>query len=238
VFAVAGLVAVLGGLATAPVHLPGGRVTAATLSAASCPAATHPGSGSTQPYQLSFTGSLSAALRITSTPAGPVNLPTVTGTFCGLLELPLERAVVQPQNLHLSPPQVQVKIARATVPASIATSGQSAGTVNPTPAPNGGLNLTLAVPVAATTGLFGVSCQVPVDLDLSTTNPGGSPLVGPLTHATATVAQSGFTIQPAVSTGASGTCPYYLASQVDQLLGLPNTSTTSTVGLTLDVTIP
>jgi hypothetical protein len=212
------------------------RPEVASLTAQTCPAATHPGNGSTQPYRLAFTGTLAGTLRITKSPAGPITLPQITGTFCGLLELPLERASVAPHDLDLSP--VTVRIARANVPAHIGGDGVTVGLVGTSPAANGGLNLTLAAPVGARTGLFGVSCLLPVNLRLSTTAPGGSPLVGPLTDAQATITQSGFAIGPAVSTGTAGTCPSYLAAQVDHLLDLPNANTTSTVGITLDVTIP
>jgi hypothetical protein len=219
-----------------PAGLPSPRRTGATLAAMTCPAATHPGDGSTEPYQLAFRGTLAGTLSITKSPAGAIRLPQLAGTFCGRLELPLERASVTPRDLGINP--VTVRIARAFVPARIGGDGVTVGSVGTSPAPNGGLNLTLAAPVAVTTGLFGVSCLLPVDVSLSTTAPGGTPLVGPLTDAHATVAESGFAIQPAVSTGREGTCPSYLAAQVDHLLDLPNTNTSSTINVTLDITVP
>jgi hypothetical protein len=214
----------------------GARPTRTSLTAMSCPAATHPGDGSTQPYRLALRGTLAGTLSITKSPAGAITLPQIAGTFCGLLELPLEEASVTPSDLSINP--VTVRIARANVPARIGGAGVTVGSVATSPAPNGGLNLTLAAPVEVTTGLLGVSCLLPVDVSLATTAPGGSPLVGPLTDAHATVAQSGFAIQPAISTGTGGTCPSYLADQVDHLLDLPNASTSSTVSVTLDITIP
>jgi hypothetical protein len=232
------LVVVSAGIATGSVHTGkrNGDPIPAALSAQTCPAATHPGDGSTQPYRLAFTGTLTGTLRINASPVGAITLPPIDGTFCGRLELPIERASVAPRDLHFSP--VTVRIARANVPARIGGEGVTVGSVGVSPAANGGLDLTLAAPVGARTGLFGVSCLLPVDLRLSTTAAGGSPLVGPLTNARATITQTGFTIGRAESTGTAGTCPSYLAARVDRLVGLPNVNTSSTVAITLDVVVP
>jgi hypothetical protein len=234
-----GAVALVTGLllAVGPARSYGGsRPTFSAAPAAACPVATHPPDAAHDPYQVTFSGTLSGALSITASPAGAVNLPSVTGTFCGLLELPLEQADVAPANLSIAP--VEAAIARATVPAAVVGTGQTVGSVSLTPAADNGLNLTLDAPVAARTGLFGVECELPVSLALSTTAPGGSALVGPLDAAHAVVTESGFTIEPAVSTGTSGTCPGYLATQVDGLLGLPNSATTTIQHVDLDIVIP
>jgi len=184
---------------------------------------------------LGFTGTLTGHLSLTDSPVGPITFPPISGTFCGLLQLPSETAVVQPANLGFAP--FDAAFARAMVPAVISAMAPSVGTVAPTVASNGGLNVQLVAPIGARTGLLGVSCQLPVDLKLSTEGAGGQPLTGPLADASATLVSTGFTIGGAQSTGSGGTCPDYLASQVDGLLALPNSHTSTSVRVTLDISL-
>ena len=76
-----------------------------------------------------------------------------------------------------------------------------------------------------------------MDLKLSTEGAGGQPLTGPLADASATLVSTGFTIGGAQSTGSGGTCPDYLARQVDGLLALPNSHTSTSVQVTLDISL-
>lgn len=208
----------------------------AAATSAVCPAPNYPHRGDDRPYLLRFSGRMAGSISILGTPVGTVSLPNLAGSFCGLLSLPAEQATVQPANLAVSP--VKVRIARAIVPSSFAATAASVGTVSTVVAPDGGLNLDLSVPIRADTGLFGVSCLIPTRLDLSTANEGGQSLTGPLAAAHAVATQAGFSLGAAESTGAGGTCPGYLASQVDSLLGLPTDRTSATVDLSLDVQIP
>jgi hypothetical protein len=200
--------------------------------ATNCPRPTWPPN---HPYQLAFSGSLSGHLSLTSTPVGAITFPPITGTFCGLLELPSEAAIVQPANLRFAP--IDVSFARAIVPAAVEATAPSIGTVADHAATGGGLNLQLTAPIAARTGLLGVECLLPVQLTLSTAGPGGEALSGPLSSATATLVASGFAIGSAQSTGAGGTCPGYLAEHVDSLLGLPNSHTSTSVQVRLDISL-
>jgi hypothetical protein len=201
-------------------------------TAAACPKPTFPPH---HPYQLAFSGSLAGHLSLTGSPVGTINFPAINGTFCGLLELPSEEAIVQPVNLTFPP--IDVSFARALVPTAIMATDPSIGTVASQAASNGGLNVQLAAPIAAQTGLLGVQCELPVHLTLSTEGAGGEPLVGPLSDATATLVASGFSIEGAESTGAGGTCPSYLAQRINTLLGLPSSHTTTTVQVTLDISL-
>jgi hypothetical protein len=203
----------------------------ARLTALNCPGANYPHAGDTSPYEIPFTGSLSSTIDITSTPVGAIDLPPVSGTFCGVIQLPQETAVVEPADLSLS--SIQVRIARATVPSTIAATGNAIGQITGQ-APDGGLELTLNVPVAAGTGLFGVDCKLPVELNLTTTATG---LTGPLSDSHLTATETGFAIGSAQSTGASGTCPSYLAQQVDSLISLPNYHTVANANIGLDIDI-
>lgn len=216
--------------ATAGLAEPAARP-ATRLTTSDCPAANYPHTGDSRPYEIPFTGTLSSTIDITSTPVGAVDLPPVTGSFCGTIELPQETAVVRPANLSLS--SIHVRIARATVPSTIEATGNAIGQITGQAA-NGGLELTLAVPVAAGTGLFGVDCKLPVDLHLTTTTDG---LTGPLTDSHLTATETGFAIGSAQSTGASGTCPSYLAAQVDNLISLPNHHTVANASVRLDIDI-
>ncbi len=197
-----------------------------------CPATTFPPG---HLYQLAFTGSLTGHLSLTDSPVGPITFPPISGTFCGLLQLPSETAVVQPANLGFAP--FDAAFARAMVPAVITAMAPSVGTVAHTLAPDDGLNVQLVAPIGARTGLLGVSCQLPVDLRLSTEGAGGQALTGPLRDASATLVSTGFTIGGAQSTGSGGTCPDYLARQVDGLLALPNSHTFTSVHVTLDISL-
>ena len=108
-----------------------------------CPATTFPPG---HLYQLGFTGTLTGHLSLTDSPVGPITFPPISGTFCGLLQLPSETAVVQPANLGFAP--FDASFARAMVPAVISAMAPSVGTVAPTVAPNGGLNVQLVAPTA------------------------------------------------------------------------------------------
>jgi hypothetical protein len=201
------------------------------LTALACPAANYPHAGDSSPYAIPFTGSLSSTIDISSTPVGAIDLPPVSGNFCGTIQLPQETATVEPGNLSLS--SIEVRIARATVPSTIDATGNAIGQITGQ-APDDGLTLTLTVPVAAGTGLFGVDCKLPVELVLTTTLPG---LTGPLTDSHLTATETGFAIGAAQSTGASGTCPSYLAQQVDNLISLPNYHTVASADISLDIDI-
>jgi hypothetical protein len=88
--------------------------------------------------------------------------------------------------------------------------------------------------VATSTGLLGINCEIgPLALTLSTGGPGGVPLSGPLSAATATLVANGFTVPTVAGTGSGGTCPSFVASQVDGLLGLPNNHTALTASVTI-----
>lgn len=226
----------LAGLPTASGLNGSGQAAAATSSAASCPAPNYPHAGDTGPYLLAMSGTGSGSVQITNSPAGPVHLSSVSFKFCGLLELPLNKPIIQPQNITFT--SVTAHISRAVLSQTIAGAAASSGGVLPQTGANNGLNLYLIDPIKAGTSLLGVQCSIPVDVDVSTASPGGVPLTGPLNNASATLSGTGFPVNDTYSTGSGGTCPSYLASQVNQTLGLPNTSTSASVTVHINIQVP
>jgi hypothetical protein len=251
----AGAVLPLASLATSPVSAVGsvaparraGRplasaATAQTLSATlppNCPAATNPPGA---PYGIQFSGLLTSNVTIAQTPLGlPLTVPGVTAAFCGLLQLgfntatntPSEAGVVNPPNLVFQP--ATAFLGAAKIPTVVFAAGPSS-TSTPTlvSAQDPRLNLSLSGSVATDTGLLGISCQIgPLNLTLTTASSGGVPLSGPLSGATATLVANGFSVPPVATTGTSGTCPNFLGSQIDSLLGLPNNHTALTANVTI-----
>ena len=204
-----------------------------------CPAATSPPGA---PYGVQFSGVLTSSVTISQTPLGlPLTLPGVAAAFCGLLQLGFDTAAnaasetgaVAPANLVFSPATAFLGLAK--IPTVVLAAGPSS-TSTPTvvSAQDPRLNLSLSGSVASSTGLLGIGCQIgPLALTLSTGGPGGVPLSGPLTGATATLVAAGFTVPTVAGTGTGGTCPNFVASQVDSLLGLPNHATALTASVTI-----
>lgn len=217
-------------------------VAAQTLSPTlppNCPAATNPPGA---PYGIQFSGLLTSTVSISQTPLGlPLSVPGVAAAFCGLLQLgfdtatnsPSEVGTVTPTNLIFSP--TTALLGAAKIPTTVFASGPSATStptlVSPT---DPRLNLSLSGSVATDTGLLGINCQIgPLNLTLSTAGSGGVALSGPLSGATATLVASGFTVPPVATTGTAGTCPSFLGSQIDSLLGLPNNHTALSAAVTI-----
>jgi hypothetical protein len=149
-----------------------------------------------------------------------------------LINLPSQTAVVQPSNTILTVNGTTATLGQAILPVNVAPDGPTTGGVLPQPAANGGLNLTIQAPVKNTTTQLGVSCDSHLSATLSTTPP-GSPLIGPLSNATATLALS--LAIPPTSTTVTSTCPEFLANQIDPLIGIPLTPTTAIATAARDI---
>jgi hypothetical protein len=200
-----------------------------------CPAATNPPG---QPYGIQFSAILNEPTALSvKTPGGLLlTIPSFSATACGLILLPSQTAVVQPNNVNLTVNGTTATLGQAILPVSVTPGGPTTGGVLPLPAPNGGLNLTIQVPAKNTTSQLGVTCDTIVNATLSTLPP-GSPLVGPLSAATATLTVS--IAIPATSTTVAPACPGFLASQIDGLIGMPLTQTSAIASTVLDIcTIP
>jgi hypothetical protein len=204
-----------------------------------CPAATNPPGA---PYGIQFSGVLTSSVTIAQTPLGfPLNLPDVTASFCGLLQLgfdtatntPTEAGSVSPANLVFSP--ATAFLGAAKIPTIVVASSPSTTSTPTLVSPQDPrLNLSLSGSVASDTGLLGINCEIgPLALTLSTAAAGGVPLSGPLSGATATLVANGFTVPPVATSGTSGSCPSFVGSQIDSLLGLPNNRTALTASVTI-----
>jgi hypothetical protein len=204
-----------------------------------CPAATNPPGA---PYGIQFSGVLTSSVTITQTPLGfPLSLPGVTAAFCGLLQLgfdtatntPSEAGSVSPANLVFQPATAFLGVTK--IPTTVFATGPSVTSTPTLVSPQDPrLNLSLAGSVATDTGLLGINCQIgPLALTLSTAGSGGLPLSGPLSGATATLVANGFTVPTVATTGTAGTCPDFLGSQVNSLLGLPNNHTALSASVTI-----
>ncbi len=178
----------------------------------SCPAATNPPG---VPYQVAVKATLTAKLidlwsrHWTQTPAvmhshrvGPVRpaccCPVKRRPYCR------EHDLRQPDADQVPTGAAQPPIQDDDVDLSLAA--PTLASVSPTPAANGGLNLTIKAQVQTLVYLGipgpGVpACEDgPVNVTLTTSAPGGKPVTGPLQNATATLVASGFTIPPVTDT--------------------------------------
>jgi hypothetical protein len=104
------------------------------------------------------------------------------------------------------------------------TAGPTEVAVDKTPAPNGGLALSITTEVTTHVHIarFGVDCSVgPITVRFTTGTSGpltGAAVTGPLTLATAKIVGASFPIPGAA---ASSTCPSALLPATDRLVGLP-----------------
>jgi hypothetical protein len=185
---------------------------------------------------------LTSGVTISQTPLGfPLRLPGVTAAFCGLLQLgfstatntPSESGSVSPANLIFQPATAFLGVTK--IPTAVFASGPSTTSTPTIVSPlDPRLNLSLSGSVATDTGLLGINCQIgPLALTLTTAGPGGVPLSGPLSGASATLVANGFTVPTVATTGTGGTCPNFVGSQVNSLLGLPNNHTALTASVTI-----
>jgi len=200
------------------------------------------------PYQVAVKASLTAQLTISGLATHTDALaPHIASDLCGLLLLPGETSTVLPQNTTFANPTL-VEIPTGGQPpiqddeVNLSLAAPTLASVSPTPAANGGLNLTIKAQVQSDIFLGipgpGVpNCQDgPVDISLTTSAPGGQPVAGPLQNATATLVASGFTI-PAVNdtSAACGGSSMIYGLLINGELNLPNNHTTMTAIVHLSV---
>jgi hypothetical protein len=174
-------------------------------------------------------------------------IPHIYGVVCGLITLPELKGIISGSNLKLSSvnayigsaPQVSQAFPDAieALPLAVTFPGFLSAGVLPTPAHNGGLDVTLAGATSATISLdgtpgvapnaLGTSCPLNIPtLSFSTLNSAqingftvdGQPVTGPVENGQAEVVSNPFAV-PAITTGP--TCPTVVAQAVNKLLGLP-----------------
>ena len=176
-----------------------------------------------------------------------VLIPHIYGVVCGLISLPELKGIISGTNLKLasvnayigSAPQVKQAFPDAleALPLAVTFPGYLTAGVLPTPAHNGGLDVTLAGATSATISLdgtpgaapnaLGTSCPLKIPtISFSTLNStqingftvDGQPVTGPVMNGQAEVVSNPFAV-PAITT--SSTCPQVVAQAVNKLLGLP-----------------
>jgi len=239
-----GLLGGVGVVASTPQAL---TTRAAAASPPPCPAPTYPTSPSdTKGYAAGFAATLSG---------GSLSINThfvvtgIGGSLCGLMSLPSLITTIQPQNAQFSSPGlslINTPPDLVNLPSSVilhlSLVGPATANVIGT-APNGGLELNMTTSVLTDATSLGLDCKLgPVSINLTTNAPGGAPLTGPLTNATATVVGTGFALPAVTGTGGYGTlCPDNVAAALSapDALNLPapagraNITMTAAVSLTL-----
>jgi hypothetical protein len=204
---------------------------------ANCPAAQFPPagyspSGKAMPYEVPFKGIIHGGeIQIPSRGSKVPNIiiPNLNAAVCGLVELPQLLGTIQPSGVDLAPPNVYVAepgaLNRSTrrieaVPASVQF-GVLTATIDPKPAHNGGLDITLTGISTASVSELGMTCGITLNAKFTTLTDGvlsGQPVTGPTMDGQAEVVSNSFEV-PTVKT--SSTCPAAIAQTFNRLLGLP-----------------
>ncbi|MGH9115240.1 MAG: hypothetical protein ACRDWW_05360 [Acidimicrobiales bacterium] len=168
------------------------------------------------PYEVPFKGIIAGG-QITLPPN--VKIPNLYASICGLVELPQLSGTIAPTGVDLATPNVYVAGLEA-LPAGVHF-GTLHATIDPTPAHNGGLDITLSGPTTAGVTTLGMTCSVTLDATFTTKSDGvltGRPVTGPTMAGVAEVVSNSFPV-PAVQ--ASTTCPPSIALTFNKLLQLP-----------------
>ncbi|HET7522971.1 MAG TPA: hypothetical protein VFJ79_02390 [Acidimicrobiales bacterium] len=148
-----------------------------------------------------------------------VKIPNLYASLCGWVQLPDLSGTIQPSTINIATPNVYVAGLEA-LPANVAF-GTLTATMDPTPAHNGGLDITLAGPTNASVSTLGMNCGITLNAMFTTKTDGklsGQPVTGPTMQGQAAAVSNSFAV-PAVQTDAS--CPPSIAQTFNKLLGLP-----------------
>lgn len=154
-----------------------------------------------------------------------VRIPNIYGSLCGWVQLPDLSGTIrspgpdQPTTINVATPNVYVAGLEA-LPVSVSF-GTLTATMDPTPAHNGGLDITLAGPTNTFVTTLGMTCGITLNASFTTKTDGalsGQPVTGPTMQGQADAVSNSFPV-PAVQTTAS--CPPSIAQTFNKLLGLP-----------------
>ncbi|HEX6392237.1 MAG TPA: hypothetical protein VFZ97_02275 [Acidimicrobiales bacterium] len=150
-----------------------------------------------------------------------VKIPHLYASLCGLIQLPDLSGTIEPNNFNIATPNVYVASLEA-LPASVAF-GQLKSTIDLTPAPNGGLNITIsgATTESVSTLSNTITCGLTLTALFTTKHDGiltGAPVTGPTMQGQAEAVSNSFAVPPVQ---ASNSCPPSVAQTFNQLLGLP-----------------
>jgi hypothetical protein len=187
------------------------------------------------PYKVPFKGNiLDGQISIPATTTRPsVLVPHIFAAVCGLVQLPQLTGVINGTDptvagnpaggIHFAPnsPNVYVGGLEA-LRISVNFTRPLVAPIVPTPAPNGGLNISMTTSNEASQTSLGMTCSLVLNNVTFTTQSSGSlagrPVTGPTSAGTAEVVSNNFPV-PAVQT--SSTCPPAVAATYNKLLGLP-----------------
>lgn len=150
-----------------------------------------------------------------------VKIPHLYASLCGLVQLPDLSGTIGSNNFNIATPNVYVAGLEA-LPASVAF-GQLKSTIDLTPAPNGGLNITITGSTTESVSTLSntITCGLTLNALFTTKQDGvlqGAPVTGPTMQGQAEAVSNSFSVPPVQ---ASNTCPPSVAQTFNQLLGLP-----------------
>jgi hypothetical protein len=148
-------------------------------------------------------------------------IPHLYATACGEVQLPSLNGTITSANIALAEPNVYVAGLEA-LPINVSFGGLQAN-IDLTPAPNGGLDITVQGSTTASVTTLGFTCGIRLDATFTTRTDGrlsGQPVTGPTQQGQAVVVSNSFPV-PAVVGSNSGTCPPSVAATFNTLLGLP-----------------
>jgi hypothetical protein len=148
-----------------------------------------------------------------------VKIPNLYASLCGWVQLPELSGTIKPSSINIATPNVYVAGLEA-LPANVSF-GTLQATMDPTPAHNGGLDITLTGPTNESVTTLGMTCGLTLNATFTTKTDGslsGQPVTGPSMQGQAAAVSNSFSV-PAVQT--SDSCPPSIAQTFNKLLGLP-----------------
>lgn len=150
-----------------------------------------------------------------------VKIPNLFASLCGWVQLPDLSGTIQPSTINIATPNVYVAGLEA-LPTNVSF-GTLKATMDPTPAHNGGLDITLTGPTTDSVSTLGMTCGVTLNATFTTKTDGplalvGQPVTGPTMQGQADAVSNSFSV-PAVQT--TDSCPPSIAQTFNRLLGLP-----------------
>jgi hypothetical protein len=149
-------------------------------------------------------------------------IPHLYATACGLVQLPELSGVITSSNIVVATPNVYVAGLEA-LPVSVSFSGLDAN-ISLTPAPNGGLDITVQGATTVSVTTLGITCSLSVNATFTTQTDGalqGQPVTGPTQQGQAVVVSNSFPVG-LVPGSETGTCPPSVAGAFNSALHLPS----------------
>lgn len=190
---------------------------------APCPAATYPALDAAPDAPFTAYGVPFRAIIYNGQIALPPNVvvPHIFAVACGLVQLPQLTGIIQESNIQLATPNLYIAGLEA-LPASVKF-GKLDADVSLTPAPNGGLDVTVTGTTVASVTTLGFTCGITLNASFTTRTDGklsGQPVTGPTQQGQAVVVGNSFPV-PAVIGSDTGTCPPSVAQTFNKILSLP-----------------